>query len=500
MMWPRRSPATVLALAGGASVAVYALLITLPLRLDHHPPSSDFDLAGALGRDGPGLVRFALIMTLLLCLYLIAAWASVRLNGRGVWLALGLGAVMMAALLPAHPWYSRDVYHYIASMRVLYAHGHNPYIVPPDAIRGDQLTSLADWGWLPSPYGPVWTALTAVPALIGLGSGSATAYLLGFKALAAVCALGSAWLAGATAERLRPGTRTLGMVLVAWNPLLVLHAAGDAHNDAAMLLFISAAAYLAVRGWPVRASCALAAGALVKFVPVLLLPLLFAAIWRSQQRPHRRREAALVALVVPVAAVLAYLPFWDGWHTLRPSLDEGSYLTTSPQAALAVLISGGLPGESIGGTLAAASRLLVLPLLLVCVVRVRPGERLVQAGAISLLLWLALATPWFMPWYALWPLALAAAVPWRRGLLALTLALTAGALFLPAVTSYLMPMSGQGASWPLLHVLGVGVVWGPVALTAAVLWLPRRWAKWTEARSSRSVAADRLPVAGEAGD
>jgi alpha-1,6-mannosyltransferase len=485
-------------LAGAASAAAYTLLITLPLRLDSQAPSQAFDLAKALGTDGAGLARFLLTMALLFGLYLMATFAAHRAGQRCAWLALGLGAMMMLALLPAHPWYSRDVHHYIASMRVLYTHGQNPYLVPPAAVSGDALTTLADWSWLPSPYGPVWTLLTALPAAAGRSWESATVYLIAFKALAAGCALGAAWLAGATAERLRAGTRTFAVVLVAWNPLVVLHAAGDGHNDATMLLFVSAAMYLVVRGRPVWAGWALAGGALVKFVPVLLLPLLVTAIWRSG-RPRWRWESGMVVLAFPIAALLAYLPFWDGWQTLRPTLEEGSYLTTSPQAVLAVLFTGSLPGETAGGLVSVGSRLLFVPVLMAVLLQTRRREDVPGQGALALLGWLAVASPWFMPWYALWPLVLAAAVPWRRGLLAVVLALTAGALFLPAVTGYLMPMSGQGRSWPLLHILGVAVVWGPVALTSAVLWW-RPWRTWTEASASRSVAASRAPVAGEASD
>jgi hypothetical protein len=289
------------------------------------------------------------------------------------------------------------------------------------------------------------------------------------------------------------------MVLLAWNPLVVLHAAGDAHNDAVMLLFVSLAMYLAVRGRSLWASVALAGAVLIKFVPVLLLPLLVASVWRSE-REHSRQRVLLSLLVVPLAVELAYLPFWDGWRTLQPSLDEGSYLTTSPQAALTVLVNGSLRDETTGSVLSVVSRLLFIPLLVMSVARIKGGHSLPGEGALLLVLWLAVATPWFMPWYALWPLVFVAAVPWRRDLLAVVVALTGGALLLPAVTGYLMPMSGQGRGWPLLHILGAAVVWGPVVLTGAVLWRRLPWRAWTEARASRSVAASRAPVAGEAGD
>lgn len=65
--------------------------------------------------------------------------------------------------------------------------------------------------------------------------------VIGFKALALGCALATAWCIGKTAERVRPGTRAVAVVLFGANPLVLLHSAGDGHNDAAMLLFLAAA-------------------------------------------------------------------------------------------------------------------------------------------------------------------------------------------------------------------------------------------------------------------
>lgn len=456
-----------LALLALTTAAAYLALVLPPLRLDRHPPDRRFNLASSLGEDVPGLARFVLTMALLFGLYL-AAVAAARRPGRGrAVVALAGGALIAVTLFPAHPFYSFDVFHYIASTRVLYEHGYNPLIVPPASITGDPLTLLPDWSSIPSPYGPVWNLLTAVPHYATGGSDSAIANLLAFKALSVAFALGAAWLAGAIAERLRPGSRPVAVVLFAWNPLIILHTAGDAHNDAVMVCLMLLAAYCAVRGWMVRAALALTLSALVKFASLLLLPLLLVWLLKSD-RPHRRREAALVAAVVPLVAIAAYLPFWEGRETLAAAMEEGSYLTTSVAAVFAPALEWSMSRHTAEVMLTLGSRLLFLPAFALVLRRMRPTpSSLLSSAAIAYLLYLLIAAAWFMPWYVLWPLAFAAAMPFNGRAVTLIVALSFGALMLPVSTNYLSGMSDRGDAWPPMHVVAVLVVWSPVAVAAA---------------------------------
>lgn len=459
----RAPPAVLLAAAGGVSALLYVAVL-LPLRLDRHPPSRTFNLAKALGEDWRGLAGFTVLMVALFGLYAAGVVLVRRAGPHGAVIALVFGTVFAALLLPAHPWYSADVFHYIATARVLYVHGHNPLVTPPQAFPADTLVQLPDWGWLPSPYGPLWMLLSALPAAVARGSGAATAGLIGFKALAAACLLGTAWLAGGVAERLRPGSRAVAVLLVAWNPLAVLHTAADGHNDVAMLLPVMAALYLAVRGRAGWATVALTAAALVKFVPVLLVPLFVTWLLRSA-RPHRRREAALIPVVLLGLAVAAYAPFWQGPATLRSSLNEGHYLTTSVHALVLPVVAHVLSRAAAEAALTWGARLAFLPIYMALALRVgRPPASLAAVSAAALALYLVVASPWLMPWYALWPLPLAATVPWRRGVLLPVLALTFGASLMPVATNYLSGMSDAGDSWGPMHAVAVALVLGPPAL------------------------------------
>ncbi len=462
-------PAPRLAALAVAHCAVYAALVLAPLRLDRHPPSRFFNLARAVGENGAGLARFTLTAGLLLGLYLLAVVIA-RRGGMGTAvMALAGAAAMDLVLLPAHPFYSQDVFHYLAAARVWVVHGANPLVVPPAAFPTDSAVRLSDWSHLPSPYGPLWTYLAALPAWLLRDAGNLAPAVVAYKGLAALCGLAAAWLAGATAERLRPGTRAVAVVLFAWNPLAVLHLACDGHNDAAMLLFLAAALYLAVRERPMAAGAALMLAGLVKFAALLALPLLLAWLVRSA-RPHRHREAVLLVAAGLGLLVLAYLPFWEGRRTLETTLDEGGYLTTSFHALILPLLVVPLSRDAAEWLVVVGPRLAFVALLLLLARRVRDRATLVDTSAAVLLLYLVVAAPWFMAWYPLWPLLPAAARPGTR-VTALAVALSGGALLLPVATNYLTVISGQPEHWRWLHAVAVVIVFSPPALT----WLVWRW-------------------------
>jgi hypothetical protein len=462
-------PAPALAALTVANCVLYGALVVAPLRLDRHSPSRFFNLARAVGENGAGLARFTLTAGVLLGLYLLAV-AIARRGGTGTAvMALAGAAAADLVLLPAHPFYSQDVFHYLAAARVWVVHGANPLVVPPAAFPTDSAVRLSDWSHLPSPYGPLWTYLAALPAWLFRHDEHLAPAVVAYKGLAAVCGLGAAWLAGATAERLRAGTRAVAVVLFAWNPLTVLHLAGDGHNDAAMLLLLAAALYLAARERPVAAGVALMLAGLVKFAALLALPLVLAWLLRSA-RSHRRKEATLLVAAGLGLAVLAYLPFWEGRRTLETALDEGGYLTTSFHALILPLLAALLTRDAAEWLVVVGTRLVFVVLLLLLARQVRDRASLVDTSAAALLLYLVAAAPWFMAWYALWPLLPAAARPGTR-VNALAVALSGGALLLPVATNYLTVMSGQPEQWRWLHAVAVAIVFAPPTLT----WLVWRW-------------------------
>ena len=237
-------------------------------------------------------------------------------------------------------------------------------------------------GWATaSVYGPLWTFVSEPIARVGSPE-------LGFRLLAAVCALGlaagAAWLAT---------NRAAALVFVGWNPLLALHGAGGGHNDVLMMTLIVLALLAARAGRSELAGAGWAAAFWIKWVP-----LAFWVVWITTR--YRRRQAlglAGFAAVNVVVLVAAFARFGSGWlHVFTTSSDEARQ--TSSLGLLGWLGHLGVPHRE-ALALSSLALLAVLAGLMLSAWRRRP--RLGLAGDL-----VALAQARLNPWYAIWGVGL----------------------------------------------------------------------------------------------
>jgi alpha-1,6-mannosyltransferase len=243
----------------------------------------------------------------------------------------------------------------------------------------------ANWHDTTSLYGPVFT-LGAEAHAKAVGERPRLAAWL-YKAVAALCALAIAILAGSVARR-----PAAAIAFVGWNPLLALHLAGGGHNDAWMMAAVLGALALAANGRERIGGGLWAIGIGVKWVPLVLLPLVLLA-----RRPRRGLVIGLAAGGVVVAAI-AFARYGTHWLTSAGGLSRQARSTGS-------LGLSHLLGE-LGLGHRAILLVLALGFLAVYAFLVREARRGrarlgLAAGAF------ALAQGWFNPWYALWPVALA---------------------------------------------------------------------------------------------
>jgi hypothetical protein len=353
-------PHTTLHIAAIGGCIEVALLLGLvrPLWLfgPRHAVTTHEPLATLLGNDAAGLATFIVTLSVWIGAYTVVLWLvrqPLTVGARRtLWWLPVLFAGTLLLVLPAS---SKDVYHYVMEGRIVSEYGGSPLTLPPAAFPDDPLYwVMSSWESTPSRYGPLF-ALTA-GGVAFVGNGSLTGTLLGFKLISVGALLGTAWLCAATARRARPELALPAFALVAWNPLALYEAGANAHNDLLMLFFTALALYLAARGLLVWALPALALGVLVKYVVILLAPLLIADCgpWlagagvriaarrdrvtrdsprnlvrlpplRAMLKPlhsHLRlaaicgpQSAILGTVVSAVLVAVFYLPFWEGMRT-----------------------------------------------------------------------------------------------------------------------------------------------------------------------------------------
>ena len=234
---------------------------------------------------------------------------------QALWVVFGVSVAAALLLSFVYPYGAADIFLYVVRGRVLGIYGLNSSVVPPEytPVAG-YLPFLSEWTAVPSPYGPLWEWVAA--GLARLGDGSLAASLLAFKGWGALCYLGSGLLLTDILRRGRPALWLPGLVALMWNPLVLLETMAMGHNDIFMMFFVLLALWFAVRSCYGGIYVALALGALVKYVPLLLVPP--TVLWMARRLPPRMFWKHLLGglLVALVLTGLIWWPLWPGWDSL----------------------------------------------------------------------------------------------------------------------------------------------------------------------------------------
>lgn len=196
---------------------------------------------------------------------------------------VGLSAILLLAVcfrfffLWIPPALSDDAYRYVWD-GLVQAHGVNPYLfLPVDAelsfLHTEPIYEKLNSSTYYSVYPPASQILFRFGAAFYDFGWQASYYVI--KIVLALCEMGALWL---LSRSIRPRL----LMLYAWNPLVVFAAAGQAHTEAAAVLFLVLAWKLADARHPAGSSISLALAGLVKLYPFVLLPLVWRRFgWRS---------------------------------------------------------------------------------------------------------------------------------------------------------------------------------------------------------------------------
>ena len=365
-------------------------------------------LAGAFAQAGLNLHAGGAIAALVMmttCYAIVASLAG-ELSGRTVLMAI---AALHAVVLLAPPLVSTDIFSYQVYARMGSLFGINPYVIGPHALGpGDPVFQYvgAKWSYIPSVYGPVFTAFSYILAPL-----SVAASVAAYKLIATLASLGIVALVY-NAARLRNVDPARAAALVGLNPLLVLYGVGGGHNDLLMLLAVAGAIYaiLLSRERLGGALTVLAIG--IKLTAGLMLPFAIAAQGPARGRTRRRDLLIGAGTALALIGTVTFALFGPGvvnlLSTVRESQSEGDW------HSLPGLLTSrlGLPtvGHIVGYVLAAA-------FVLICawlVRRVWRGQMdWINAAGWATAAMLAAASS-LLPWYVAWLLPFAALATDRR--------------------------------------------------------------------------------------
>jgi hypothetical protein len=216
---------------------------------------------------------------------------------------------------------------------------------------------------------------------------------------------------------------------------------------------------------------------LAKYVPLIFLPAQLVYLWRTRQSTARlAMSLGMGVLVAGLIGWLLYAPLWAGSATFDGVRGAGQASESAMPAGLLFqyLARTRQPEDAAQLTTTILSVICGLVILFLSW-RVRNGDSLAGACAISALAYVLIASPSYWPWYVALPIALLALVP--RGVsfwMVLILTLTSRAV---------APLSDLAANgfldWPQAINLVSGIGTSLPLAAGLLLWL---WHWWSARR------------------
>lgn len=377
-----------------ASLAAYVWFWTRPLWLPRWPlDTSALDPTATLGLTYGGLAHYIAGFSLPMVLYAVALFAAWRLAARLTAGPVVVGALGLAgALWLAYPILAADVFDYLMIGRIIEHYHQNPYVHVAAEHPEDPYAPPVGWPDLRSVYGPLFNASMVWPAFAA-GDNMFAALLL-FKAFVIGVHGANTWVVYRLARESGAERPVFAALAFGWSPLTVIHFGVDGHNDALMMLLVGLGALAALRRRHELALPLITAAALIKFVPVILLPPFLLAARRS---PKQAAVGILVSLALTAAA---FAPQWAGTDTFDGVRDQGSRQTSS----IASLLTFALDSEGLARGLMVGAFVVGYGYTLLNV------RGVVAQTFVLLSLYLATVAFWLKGWYVTWPLMFGAAL------------------------------------------------------------------------------------------
>jgi len=469
-----------------ASALVYIFAFLHPINLLKLYDLPRLELKLLINEGIPSYVRLGGAFIAAWGLYLLGYRISLGLGAeadqdkrkRVAWIIVivGMLAFILIFLFVA-PFDAADIYDNIMHGRILGVYHANPFQEVIGNYPNDPFYEYAAWKKAVSAYGPLWESLAGLTAW--LAGNEIVANVLAFKILPGLFHLAGVAVVVLYLKREAPERALSGALLLGWNPMMLYETWGNGHNDVAMAFWFLLAAWWITRRRYTLAALSLLAGALIKFLPILLVPAVLWIAWRNLGSLSARlfyfvRTGALAIVMI----VAAYLPFWNGLASFSIERRMTMFTTSIPSAIFYQLKPVlGTNDSSRIISLAALGALIVFVLFQTFRIK-DPLHDFPQVTFNILVFYLLIACLWFQQWYGLWLICLAPLVspPYRN--LALVLGFWVVTKQLAFGPIFISPMYYHPENYPKLEPI----------FTAAVLGVPWLYTLWILLRNRKRYA------------
>jgi hypothetical protein len=447
------------------SLAIYLLAFTLPANL-LELYQRDSLIGNLLQRAGLyGFLRLSIAFISVGLLYFVGLRAANHTSSKGAWMIVIGGTLAFSIMfLFMAPVDARDIYDNIFHGRILGVYGANPFRDLISEFPHDPFFQYPWWKNSPSAYGPLWETLAGITAWLA-GDGIIT-NILAFKILPGIFHLTSIAVVVSFLRRVQPRHALSGALLLGWNPVVLYETWGNGHNDIAMIFWILLAALLISQKHYSLGTLSLVAGALIKFIPVLLIPAALLIGYSSLENLKSRFWFFVKTVLASAFLILiAYAAFWNGMETFSVGRRMQMFTTSVPAVVYRILKPdfGWFEAAQVV-SLGALGLLAIFTLIQTLrLQKQEPAEDFLQTAFNILAFYLLVTCLWFQQWYGIWLISLAPLLSLRSRRFALVFGfwvLSKQLLFVQLILPFMSRHPEMAIWWePLLALIVLGVPW-----------------------------------------
>jgi hypothetical protein len=312
---------------------------------------------------------------------------------------LGIGIISGIILLFLYPITALDVALYVVFARNWVLYGGNPFTTPPETFISDPYIHLTgEYVTKTSSYGPIWEIVASIP--IRLGITEIASAIIATKIISLSAYLFMAWLIG-WKWRQKNVSQVTTLSFFALNPLVMLEAIGNGHNDMLMIAFITLGIILFQNQKWVWATIALTIACLIKIPALIFMPIFGLAVLSSADSFRTRLFRGFVVGFIFLSLFFIFYrlmaPIPDVFAGVIDSFSRRSF---SPAYALHVIVREFNP-EFAKSILANTGYVFILIYIFILIQFMRKKLTLLEAGFAAYLAQIFLSNA-FRIWYPLW--------------------------------------------------------------------------------------------------
>ncbi len=258
---------------------------------------------------------FIAIIASLFIFYMIFLFLSYKnkISEKQVWYLIILTAVI---LLFSYNAFSYDLFNYIFDAKIITYYRQNPYLHRALDFPADPMLSFMRWTHRFYPYGPVWLVLTVPLSFVGFNHFLPTFFL--FKFLGVLSFLGTAFFIGRILRKISPEDKIFGLILFAFNPLVIIEGLVSAHNDMPMMFFAILSLYLFLERKHFYSFVSLLLSIGIKFATAFIIPVYVYLLFKRRQKEINWNKifiSIILLMIVPIIIATIRTNF-QPWYLL----------------------------------------------------------------------------------------------------------------------------------------------------------------------------------------